>query len=203
MLRLKYIFVPDREEFRDSGSKTAYDTVNMDGQTFRVLERTDGLGHLHLIYDYEVITERDRIFAAMASNFDPAKKVILESQPQPVPEKPASGNGGEVRIIDSSTDHMSIQAELTSPAILLITDGYNRDWRASSLEGSAQTRYQVIPANYVLMAVPLLSGRHHFRLEYSPKMFEVGKWISIASLAAFLAGTGWLMWFGKRKFITS
>ena len=170
MLRLKYIF------FRD-------------GPKVQVGEIKAPLERLHLIYDYDVLNGRDRIFEAMSGDFDPASKVILETQPWPKPLKMAE-NRGEARILGSSTDHLEIQADLPNPALLLITDGYDKGWRAFPLDESAQTEYQVMPANYVLMAVPLGAGRHHFRLEYAPRAFAVGKWISLLSLTAFLGAAG-------------
>jgi len=170
MLRLKYI-------------------VFQEGLEIKIMEIRAPLEHLQLIYDYEVVTGRDRIFQAMSGDFDPGQKVILETQPEPVPLKLGSAKEGEVRIVHSSTDHLTIQADLPSPAVLLITDGYSKDWRAIALDGCAQTQYQVMPANYVIMAVPLSAGHHHFRLEYAPRAFEIGKWISLVSLSAFLGVT--------------
>jgi len=175
MLRLKYVLIPEE-------------------QRMRVIEMQDVLDRLTLIYDYEIVNGRDRIFKAMSEHFDPAQKVILETQPQPAPQLRSSTEGGTVRIVNSSTDFLEIQADLPSPAILLITDGYSKDWQVESLTGSIQPHYQVMPANYVLMAVPLSAGYHHFRLEYAPWAFEIGKWISLASLSVFLGVAGKLMW---------
>jgi hypothetical protein len=201
MLRLRYVFVPEGEEALGLEDKEAIGRLQYygpEGPWVRVFEAKQPLGRLQLIYDYKVLNGRDRIFAAMSGDFDPEKKVILESQPQPAPQKNTTGNGSDLRIIDSSTDCMTIQADLTSPAVLLITDGYSKDWRARALDG-VQKHYQVMPANYVLMAVPLSAGHHHFRLEYAPRSFEIGKWISIVSLASFLAAVVWLRRSRKRS----
>jgi uncharacterized membrane protein YfhO len=74
---------------------------------------------------------------------------------------------------------------------LLITDSYSRGWRALALPGSTQARYEVMPANYCLRAIPLAAGHHLLRLEYSPLGFRVGKVISIAALAVFIVLTAW------------
>jgi len=180
MLRLRYIF------FRQE-------------QSLRVVEEKDPLPRLKLIYEYIVLPGRDEIFTAMArDDFDPARKVILESPPPSVPTRSDADKAGNVSILNSSTDELTIQADLPSPAILLVTDGYSSGWRASALPGSAQLQYQVIPANYVLMAVPLSAGHHLFRLKYAPRAFEIGKWISLASLGAFLLGCTW-SWVSQGK----
>jgi hypothetical protein len=51
-----------------------------------------------------------------------------------------------------------------------------------------------MPADYVLLAVPLSAGHHEFRLEYLPREYLIGKWISILSLIACLAWTGRMTW---------
>jgi uncharacterized membrane protein YfhO len=84
-----------------------------------------------------------------------------------------------------------VEADLPRPAILLITDAFSNGWRAKPLEGSAQRAYQVLPANYVLQAVPLSAGHHRIQLEYLPSAYQKGKWISLVSIVAFLIGTGW------------
>jgi len=175
MLRLRYVLSPA-------------------GQQAQIVEMPGALERLVLLYDYTVVTGRDRIFAAMSDHFNPARTVILEGQPEPAPHIPAPADGGQARIVDDATDFLEIQADLPSPAILLITDGYSKGWRAQSLNGSVQSRYEVMPANYVLMAVPLAAGHHHFRLVYAPRAFKIGIWISLASLALFLSGVAFLRW---------
>ena len=89
-------------------------------------------------------------------------------------------------LVDSNTDQLTIEAELRAPAILLVTDAFASGWQAVALPGSAQARYEVLPADYCLRAVPLAAGKHSLRLQYVPPGFEVGKWTSAVSLAVFL-----------------
>jgi uncharacterized membrane protein YfhO len=134
--------------------------------------------------------ERAKIFAVMNSaNFDPRQEVILEQEPVPQPV-PASETGF-ARILESSTDHLTIEAQLKSPAILLVTDSYSKDWKARPLPDSSQQNYEVLPANYCLRAVPLGTGKHRFRLEYLPAAFVVGRWVTVISLVGYF---GWLLW---------
>jgi uncharacterized membrane protein YfhO len=142
------------------------------------------LPHLQLISNYRVLQNRDAIFEAMhAETFDPTREVILESEPEP---KPAANNG-TARITATTTDSLTIEANVEQPSILLITDAYAASWRAISLPGSAQAHYNLLPANYVLRAVPLAAGHHLLRVEYRPVAFAIGKWISLVSAVAFLA----------------
>jgi hypothetical protein len=140
---------------------------------------------LQLLQEYRVLSGRDAVFQVMASpSFDPRQQVILETEPSPAPTPFA--DKGMATVIDSSAGELTVEANLPHPAILLITDAYSNGWRARPLEGSAQHEYQVLPANYVLRAIPLSQGHHRIRLEYSPLAFRVGAWVSIVSMTGFV-----------------
>jgi hypothetical protein len=147
------------------------------------------MSHLHLVSNYVVLRDRNAIFDALRSPaFDPAREVILESEPEPMPSP--SDRAGTARIVAASTDALEIEADVEQPAILLITDAFTPSWRAVALPGSAQAKYQLLPANYILRAVPLQAGHHHLRVEYARDALTIGKWISILATLAFLAALG-------------
>ena len=144
---------------------------------------------LRLISSYRVLPDRDAIFDALRSPaFDATREVILESEPEPTPSP--SESAGTARIIAASTDALEIEADIEQPAILLITDAFTPSWRAIALPGSIQTNYKLLPANYILRAVPLLAGHHHLRVEYARDALTIGKWISILATLAFLVALG-------------
>lgn len=173
MLRLKYVFL-------------------LKDNHMQVITAPSPMDRAMLLYDYKVIKQRDAIFNAMdAVSFDPSKSVILESKPTPAPVLATQENKGAVHIVNSSTDEITFEADLSSPAILLVTDVYSKNWRVRALEGSTQTNYNVMPANYTLIGIPLSAGHHYFQLEYMPAAFQRGMWISIMSLVMFLAILGW------------
>jgi hypothetical protein len=148
------------------------------------------MGRLQLIRTYRVLTNRDEIFAAMAApSFDPRKEVILETAPNPPPA--FAGEKNEVKLLASSTDSLIIEANLPSPAILLITDNYSESWRARPLGETAQASYEVLPANYCLRAIPLAAGHHKIQVEYLPTGFVIGKWISLVTAVIYLGLLGW------------
>jgi hypothetical protein len=161
MLRLRYVF------FRNDAN------VQMEE-----IERP--MARVQLVSRFRVLANRDALFAAMKSpDFDPRHEVLLEAAPVP---KPIGGEvSGSAVVISSSTDWLEIEANASDAAILLITDVYSSAWRAVGLEGSHQQDYKLVPANYVLRAIPLSAGHHRIRLEYAPKAFAVGKVISAIS----------------------
>jgi hypothetical protein len=159
-----------------------------DGQT-RIIEAKSYLPHVFLAQDCRVLPDRDRIFAAMKEEtFDPAKTVILESPPVPAPA--AGAIPGSARLLSKTTDSLTIEADTPQPALLMITDSYSRFFVARPLPGSTQQHYDVLPADYTLMAIPLAAGKHRLRLEYAPSGFLIGRWISLAGWAVYLTLLG-------------
>jgi hypothetical protein len=178
MLRCRFAFVPD-------------------GNQIRIVEAPPPMNRLELIGRYRVLKQRDAIFATMANpSFDPRREVLLEREPEPHPSD-GDGSRGTFRILGGSTDDLTIEAEIAQPSILLITDVYTPGWHVVPLSGSSQARYDLQPANYVLRAIPLAAGHHHFRVEYKPRAFVLGKWISIISLLCFSVAV--VVWWRKRR----
>jgi hypothetical protein len=143
-----------------------------------------------VIYSWVVLDSREKMFAALNSlSFNPRETVLIENDPG-IPMKDTAPTNSEVRILDRSTDYLTIQAETSAPSILLITDAYSKGWHAIALEGSSQAGYQVIPADYAFQGIPLRSGKHRIRLEYMPDEFRIGRVISLVSLGLFAIGLG-------------
>jgi hypothetical protein len=117
-------------------------------------------------------------------SFDPRKEVILERPPDPAPV--AGQSQGEAKIVREGTDFMDIEADLPNPSILLVTDAWADGWRAVPLEGSSQSHYKLVRADYALRGVALAPGHHHLRIEYAPPLFYVGVLLSLLA---------WLAWF--------
>ena len=148
-------------------------------------DRAAPLAHLVLLNQYSRIANRDEALKLLYSpGFDPLKTVVLESDPDPMPQ--AGDASGEAKIIASSPGELVISADITTPAILLITDAYSRYWYASALAGSSQASYAVLPANYAFMAIPLSAGAHRIRMTYAPPGYTIGRWVSITALLAYL-----------------
>ncbi|MGH7740058.1 MAG: hypothetical protein ACREL1_07930 [bacterium] len=133
---------------------------------------------------WKVASQNQALVQDVQPGFDPLKEAWLESDPGISPE------GGKLKsrvsLRDLSSDVIQIDAELSKPAILVLDENYSHGWKAVPLAGSVQKSYDVVPADGFLRAVPLNAGVHHFRLQYRPEAFVVGKWISIFSLGMFL-----------------
>jgi hypothetical protein len=160
-----------------------------------ISEATNAMPRLQLVSRCRVMPRRDDIFTALTNAaFNPREEVILETAPDPEPR--AAANAGTVSLLESSTDYLTLEADVQSPSILLVTDTYAKGWRARPLAGTVQSTYHVLPANYCLRAIPLAAGHHHLRLEYRPAGFVIGMWVSIVSLVVFI---GLLALWGRKR----
>jgi hypothetical protein len=147
----------------------------------------DVMPHAALVGQWTVEKDRDRAFAILGrAGFDPRRLVVLERDPNLAAAK-GDQDPGTVRVTDTSSDHLAIEADVNSASILVVTDNYMKGWRIVSLAGSASDSYEIIPANYTLRGVPLAPGHHHFRMEYRPISFVVGSWLSLTGAAAWLS----------------
>jgi hypothetical protein len=152
-----------------------------------VIELPDPLPVAMVISDWVKFPSVEPALSYMlGEHFDPARTIVFESEPS-VRTKPAAEPPGSASVVAGDTDWMVVQATLTRPGILLITNSYSAGWRATPLSQSPQSKYDIVPADWALMAIPLEAGAHHLRLEYLPRSFTIGKWLSIFATLGFVA----------------
>ncbi len=153
---------------------------------YQIVEGRGALPRVLLVQHYQVLPNRDAVFAAFAKpDFDPRQTVLLETEPTPRPQPSAIAS--TAKVTDSTTDSLSIEADTPAPAILLITDLYSRDWRARPLPGSTQDHYDVLPGDYIVRAIPLAAGHHHLMVVYDPPSWHTG---------LLVTAVAWLIWLG-------
>ena len=143
---------------------------------------------------WEILKEDEILQQVTAPGFQSEGKALLESDPG-IPMTDGKV-GGEARLQDVSSDEIWIDARLSKPALLVMTDNYSRGWKAIPRGPCPQSAYEVMPVYGFLRALPLAAGDHHILLQYRPTAFVVGKWVSIISWTFFLC---FLAWEGLRK----
>jgi hypothetical protein len=174
MLRFRYAFIPTFPNLWD----------------LRIMEgKIPPLPRLLLISDEKVMAGRKALFAAMTDpSIDPSKVVLLETEPEPRPEPGATGGA---KLISDQPDELIVETNTDKPALLLVTDPYARDWHVKAFPDSAQQSYHLMPADYILRAVPLAAGHHHLRIVYAPPAVPIGIGISAVAWALWLGLLGW------------
>jgi hypothetical protein len=154
-----------------------------------LLDLGEPLPRVLLVEEVRVVPDRaDMLRTLLDAGFDPWRTALLETPPEPWPDRGAGGPAGKVRVLQEGTDILDLEVEAPRATVLLVTDAFSRGWQARSLAAGAPTRYQVLPANLALRAVPLPAGRHRLRLEYAPAGFRAGRVISMLALLAWMSG---------------
>jgi hypothetical protein len=150
------------------------------------------MDRLKLMGNFTVMPRRDDVLARMyhSDEFEPRSEVILESPPQPPPQS----FDGRVKLLRETSDTLEIEADVPQPTLLLVTDAYSTGWRVRPIDVDRQSRYEILPANWMLRAVPLEAGRHHFIMEYSPWQYRVGRWVTLIASIIFVFACVWTWW---------
>jgi hypothetical protein len=168
-----------------------------------IIEIPNPMPRFLLLSDWRIVTKRDAIFTELSNpSFDPWKTVLLERAPADEWLRATSSNRSlpenmkQIRVLRESTDWQEVEVNLSHPSLLLQTDLYTPNWRVRALPGSVQSSYELLSGNYILRVIPLQAGRHFLRIEYLPKAFIYGKWISLFSLLVFACAFGW--WLMRR-----
>jgi hypothetical protein len=168
---------------------------------FRIYESKDALPVAFLVDKWQVANGRNEIFKAMKeSSFKPAEEVILEDIPVPAPVPSAKGGApGEVKVEACYPGRITLSARLDRPAILVVTEKYDPGWRAKGTGASlpAEQKYRIMPADYILMAIPLPAGEHGFVIEYIPVGFGAG--LAVSGIAAVVFITAAAVAYRRRK----
>jgi hypothetical protein len=138
---------------------------------------------------YSVHATKKAIFDEMKKDtFEPGQRVLLESEPVPKPAELGEGNelSGSINVVSETTDSIELDIQVDRNTLLIITDSYSKNWRVVALANSVQAHYDVMPVDYTVRGIPLAAGTHRFVLEYAPKSYTVGRWISVGGLLFYV-----------------
>lgn len=146
---------------------------------WRTFENKKAFPRAFLAFDYRVFKDETDFEALFfASDFDPAKTVLLEESLSQGLEKPQ--NVGEVSISAYHPNSVSITTKSETQALLFLSDTYYPGWKA--FVDSQPTK--IYRADYAFRAVVVPKGDHTVRFTYSPQSFLQGATISGISVMA-------------------
>ncbi len=125
-----------------------------------------------------------------AATFDPTKHVVLvdDAPKRTLPEGKTTVREARYRRVHPQL--VEVETENAEDGWVYIAQPFYPGWRAT-LDGQPA---EILRANYAFMAVAVGGGKHTIRLEYDPRSFQVGAWISLLSTALALL----LFWWGLR-----
>jgi hypothetical protein len=130
-----------------------------------------------------------------SDSFDPVSSVAIQqgsdkATPLAADETPAGEEwAATVDVVDYKPNQAVINAELSRPGWLVLSDTYYPGWEAA-VNGSPTPIFQ---ANGCVRAVPLDAGQSEVVLRYGPRPLYIGALISVVSVA-LLVGVWLVLW---------
>jgi hypothetical protein len=142
----------------------------------------DVLPRAYLVGDVIPVAEGGAALEMLRSDkFDPTRSVLLAVRPSDLQaEIPARGS---VEFLHYTTNEAQMKVQASQSAILVFSDSYYPGWVAD-VDGRETPIYR---ANITQRAVVVPSGEHLVRFRFKPKTVVVGFWVSLSSLALFVA----------------
>ena len=164
--------------------------VVFEDKTTVVLENTQVLPRAFMVYDWEVVNDRQEILNKLLDKDYPIdKKIILEEN---VPFSYAGQSTNSVSYLNYGEQSSIIEVDTHGDGFLFVSDIFYPGWKAF-VDGKEE---KILCADYVFRAVPLEEGKHVVEFIYDPESFRMGKRISLLS-ALLLSGV--VLYEQKRK----
>jgi hypothetical protein len=120
------------------------------------------------------LNDAQALAALTQSNFDGSKMVFLPTAAKPFV---TVTNQTGTRVLDSKfgTQSMDVEVEAFQPSLVVVAQTYYHNWRAE-IDGQPTALFR---ANVAFQAVQIPAGRHHVRVFYRDRAFEIGAAISL------------------------
>ncbi|QDT89380.1 YfhO family protein [Gimesia algae] len=119
-----------------------------------------------------------KIVAAI-SKVQPRNEVLLQQDVLPRGDRQTFT---AAHISNVTPNQLTIEASLTAPGYLVVSDIYYPGWTARI----DNQELPVLPADYSLRAIPLPAGKHQVELSFMPPGFQIGRLISLTTLMLLL-----------------
>ena len=180
LLAVKYAVVPSTLESPPDGWKAVkqgripqlFTLRGRSAQTipYTIYENVDPLPRAFIIGRARILHPADDVVEVLGQ-LDPRQELLLD--------RDLLGNGDRAqlspaRILESTPNRIRVQAELSAPGYLVLTDAWYAGWSAT-VDGRAAP---IVPANFAFRAVPLERGHHEVVFTFSPPLLKVGLCIS-------------------------
>ncbi|MGB8657339.1 MAG: hypothetical protein WCE90_06085 [Candidatus Zixiibacteriota bacterium] len=143
------------------------------GDGIYVFQNETNLPRARIVFKYEVIRKRDEILKRIADpGFDYRNTIILEEEPQvSLGSRDTSSARGQARIDQDRINSFEVEAELTQPGFLILSENYYPAWKAY-VDGKETRIYR---ADYLFRAVFLDRGTHKVEFVFRSVPYRIGK----------------------------
>lgn len=155
----------------------------------RLYEVTDSVPRAYVVARATYDQDPTNTLRRLSSNgFDPMNEVIVDA---PTHFAPKASFRGDATIKHYQNNTVQIDAHLSEPGILVLTDAFYPGWKVF-VDGIEQT---ILRANYLFRGVEVPAGNHNVEFVYDPLSFKIGLVISSLTAALLLAIplVGWMI----------
>jgi Bacterial membrane protein YfhO len=135
-------------------------------------------------------SDGEALLRVIGDGFDPGTIVVLEEDPglpQPDPGEDGASTGVDVEVLGAQAIRVRTSG---AAAVLLVRIPYHDGWKAT-VDGSP---VRVLPADFVVMGVPVPAGNHVVEIGYDEPAIGLGLLGSALSLMALLATAAGVRW---------
>ena len=162
---------------------------------FALFEFTGALPRAKLYSNWQVSTNDDATLKQLAAkDFDPAKTVLVaENLPPPGPAGATNAIGGAVEFVSYAPKHIMLKAKTPVPAVLLLNDKYDPNWRVL-VDGHPAP---LLRCNFIMRGVSLTPGAHEMAFDFRPPHQSL--YVSLAGVALGLGLCGYLALYPWRQ----
>ncbi len=184
LLNVKYVITWRNELY--APSSIIYQEPAPGGMTY--VHRLDEVApRAWIVHQAEQVPAGEMAARLTEPDFDFERAALLEEPVSRWAGEPVGGGaGGQVEIVSFLPGRIVLQVDTGADGLLVLSEIFYPGWQAT-IDGVTAS---VVPADYVLQALPVSAGRHQIILEFSPKSFWFGALTSLLTLlgsAFFLA----------------
>jgi hypothetical protein len=144
-----------------------------------IYENERALPRAFVVGRVKVISDEEEILSELTF-FDPEKLALLEEKPAWTLDAPSLFQEAEVTFY--SPNKIVVQASLSSPGLLVLSELWYPGWRA--YDNGQEVK--IHRANYLMRSVHLEAGRHTVEFAYEPLSLKVGRWVSAGAVLGLI-----------------
>jgi hypothetical protein len=153
---------------------------------FGIIEDTRALPRAKLYSNWRTPTNDTAALEILAQpDFEPWDTVLLATN-SPVPQltSDSTADPGTVAITDYHPKHIRLEANVKTPAVLLLNDRTCPDWRVR-IDGALAP---VLRCNYIMRGVYVTPGHHIVEFQFTPSLNSLYVSVSAIVIGIILAG---------------
>lgn len=190
MLNVRYV-VCGSELPANAILQPRWEGANYKAEKRYIYENVGALPRLYFVDRYEVRAGKEGLDYMMSRGVDLSQTVLLQHEP---PVEPLSDEGARANIAAYGFNEIRVDAELPSPAILVLSEIFYPRWK---LEVNGEP-YEILRANHILRAVALPAGEHALVFRYDDSLLARSRTISRLTLLAALIVMGGALFLGMK-----